>query len=212
MNEIEAGRMLLMAISLDPKMPQPDDAGFIRGVWAAALHDVPADAGQRAVVAYYRSDNYAQTRETISPADIVQWWNARRRPTEAERAGVPASSRRELPAAPVDPARITAGVTLVRSALAVAKGVDPDVAQGDADATRLVRSVPCPHCRARPGLPCTGPRGNPLTKVEAHDSRIQVATGRQVEVAARNPLAAEGEIAGLRPGQVPDWAEPENTG
>ena len=197
MNEIEAGRMLLMAISLDPKMPQPDDAGFIRKTWATTLWDVPAEAGQRAVIDYYRSDHYAQTRETISPADIVQWWNARRRPNEMERSGETAATRRALPAPPVDPTRIAAGVTLTRTALSVAKDVDPDVAEGDAEARRLVRSVACPHCQARPGLPCTGPRGNPLTKVEAHDSRVQAAMGREVDVAPRSAAAAEKEIEGF---------------
>lgn len=193
MNEIEAGRMLLMAISLDPKMPQPDDAGFIRRVWGKALHDVPADAGKAAVVAYYRSDHYAQTRETISPADIVQWWNARRRPTESERAGVPATSRRALPAPPPDPDRIMAGVALCRSTLAVAKGVKPDVAEGDAAATRLLRSVTCPHCHAQPGERCTGLHGAPLTKTEAHPSRIAAAHGRHVAVTPRKPPAADQE-------------------
>ncbi|AHH98233.1 zinc finger domain-containing protein [Kutzneria albida] len=191
MNANEAGRILLMAISLDPKMPQPDDAGFIRSAWAAALHDVPVEAGQQAVIAYYRSDRYTQTRETIAPGDIVQWWNARRRPNEQERAG---GDRRALPAPPMDPQRVMAGVSLVRKSLAIAKGVDPDEAEGEAEAARLLRSVRCPHCQAEVNRPCVGIRGVPLSDGVVHDSRQQAVDGQAPAVRPRSEVAARSEI------------------
>lgn len=209
MNEIETAQLLTAAKVLDSRFVEPDDGGFVIRLWYRALDDVPMPAAEEALREYYRSARYRETRDSISPADIVQWWRDRRR-YEME--------QRELP--PVNPTVITAGVDRAMAALAAKKaikaGEDPgtalEIAEGDAGARRALRAVACPHCRARPGEPCTGPRGTPLVKTEAHDSRIQAATGRQVEVAPRNPAAAEGEIAGLRPAQVPAWAEPKNTG
>lgn len=201
MNEPEAGRILLLAISLDPKMPQPDEAGFIRKAWASTLHDVPFDVAQRAVTAYYRSDEYAQHRETVSPANIVQYWNARRRPTEAERTGLNRATRRELPAPALDPTTLQAGVDQARAQLlgkdAVRRGEDPalaqDIGEGEAAALREIRARPCPHCRAEVGRPCVDGRGKPLTKSAAHPSRFDDA---DAEVQARGSVGeALAEIA-----------------
>ena len=205
MNEHEAGRVLLMAISLDPKMPQPDEAGFIRKVWAAALHDVPIEVAQSAVIAHYRSDEYARHRETVSPADIVQWHNARRRPTDAERSGLNRVTRRELPAEAFDAQHLRAGVDRVRAALfgaaAVRSGEDPadaaDVAEGEVSVTREVRSRSCSHCGARAGQPCVNHRGQRLSKSMAHGSRLTAAV-----VPART--AAEVAVAELA--SLPDRA------
>lgn len=199
MNVNEAGRVLLMAISLDPKMPQPDEAGFIRGVWAAALHDIPIEAAQNAVLAYYRSDGYAQSRETIAPADIVQWWNNRRRPTERERLGVPVSSQRALPAPPADPDRIMAGVSMVRASLSIKKGIDPDIAQGEADAAQRLRSKRCTHCGAAERQPCTTVRGEPLTKTLVHDARERAAMGQDMPTTPRSATIARREIDSMDP-------------
>lgn len=209
MNEIETAELLTAAKILDSRFVEPDDGGFVIRLWHRALDDVPMHAAEEAMREYYRSSQYRETRDSISPADIVQWWRDRRR-YEME--------QRELP--PVNPSVITAGVDRAVAALAQRKairaGEDPgtalEIAEGEAGARRALRSVACPHCRAKPGQPCTGPRGEPLTKTEAHDARIQAAMGRQVDVAPRNPAAAEGEIAGLRPADVPGWAEPENAG
>lgn len=175
MNETEAGRILVIAIHLDPKFPQPDDAGLLRKVWARTLHDVPFDAADRAVTAYYRSDEYARHREPISPADIVQYWNARRRPTEAERTGLNAATRRALPAPAADPATIASGVDRVRAMLfgkeAERRG-EPTVARDEAAAVREARSRTCTHCGAEVGRPCVDGRGNPLTKSVAHPARL----------------------------------------
>lgn len=180
MNEQEAGRILAITIQLDSKFPQPDDVGLLRRVWARTLHDVPFDVADRAVTAYYRSDEYAQHRETVSPANIVQYWNARRRPTESERTGLNAATRRELPAPERDPVSIQAGVDHVRAVLLGRKtpqvgnvAVAQDAAQGEAMAIREVRSRPCGHCAAEVGRPCIDGRGNPLTKSLAHPSRLK---------------------------------------
>lgn len=180
MNETEAGRILVIAIHLDPKFPQPDDAGLLRKVWARTLHDVPFDAADRAVTAYYRSDEYARHREPVSPADIVQYWNARRRPTEAERTGLNAATRRALPAPAPDPATIASGVDQVRAVLlgkdAHRRGEDPVhaqvAAQDAAAALREARSRPCGYCGAEIGWPCVDGRGKPLTKSPAHPVRL----------------------------------------
>lgn len=180
MNEQEAGRILAVAIQLDPKFPQPDAAGLLRKVWARTLHDVPFDVAERAVTAYYRSDEYAQHRETVSPANIVQYWNARRPPTEAERTGLNAATRRALPAPQADPATIAAGVDRVRAMLlgkdAERRGEDvahaQEAGQGEASALREARSRPCRHCGAEVGRPCVDGRGNPLTRSLAHPARL----------------------------------------
>lgn len=209
MNEVETAELLTAAKILDSRFVEPDDGGFVIRLWHRTLDDVPMHAAEEAMREYYRSSQYRETRDSISPADIVQWWRDRRRYAAVDR---------DRP--PVNPEAIAAGVDQAMAALAARKairaGEDPstalEIAAGDAGARRALRSVACPHCRARPGQPCIGPRGNPLTKTEAHDSRIQAAMGRQVDVAPRNLAAAEGEIAGLRPADVPGWAEPENAG
>jgi hypothetical protein len=71
MNPTEAGRILAVAIGFDPKMPQPDPKGFLRGIWADALGAVAYDDAYRVVIEYYTSDWYREKRESISPADIV---------------------------------------------------------------------------------------------------------------------------------------------
>lgn len=205
MNEIEVGQVLAMAITLDPKMPEPDVDGFMRRLWTAALHDVPAELGQRAVVEYYRSDRYAQTRETISPADIVQWSNGHRRPTERERSGENAATKRSRPRLPADPELIHAGVDRVIAALrqrrAIAAGEEPEmavaIAEGEAVVRRDYRSRRCGHCQALEGQPCVDHRGRPLTKSAAHDARIQAA-----EVAARAGRdVAVAELVQVDPGE-----------
>lgn len=180
MNEQEAGRILAVAIQLDPKFPQPDDVGLLRKVWARTLHDVPYDVADRAVTAYYRSDEYAQRRETVSPADIVQYWHARRRPTDAERTGLNAATRRALPAPAADPVTIAAGVDQVRAILlgkdALRRGEDTahaqDAGQAAASALREARTRPCGYCGAEAGWPCMDSRGKPLTKSPAHPARL----------------------------------------
>jgi hypothetical protein len=67
----EAGRILAVAIVLDPRMPQPDAQGFIRGVWHDALKALPFNDAYQAVIAYYSSEEYRKDRNSIAPADIV---------------------------------------------------------------------------------------------------------------------------------------------
>lgn len=197
MNEHEAGRVLLIAISLDPKMPQPDEAGLIRKVWAKALHDVPIEAAQNAVIAHYRSDEYAQRRETIAPADIVQWWNARRRPTAAEKTGENAATMRALPPVAFDPQRFRHGMDQVQAVLEGRKlrrsdtppdDVD-DIAEGEAVVRRELRSRPCSHCGARVGQPCVDHRGKALTRSTAHPARVDAVVVETPRGAREDALA-----------------------
>lgn len=175
MNSVEAGRMLAIIATIDPKLPQPDDAGFMRRLWADMLDHVPADAAERAVHSYYQSERYLQHRNTISPADIVQWWNARRRPNERER-----DADRNRPE--FDATRIHNGVHGVVAAIAERKaitaGTDAADARAASEAAATERSrllvVPCPRCRAAVGEPCIGPNG-PLRKSPCHPSRRDAA-------------------------------------
>lgn len=200
-HEIAVGRALAMAASLDPRMPRSDPDGLIRSTWVTALHDVPAEAVQRAVVEHYRSDRYAQRRETIAPADVVQWWNARRPPTAGERTGLNRATRRELPAADVDPQRIHDGYDQVMTALGAAKAVRRgedqelavEIAQGEVGVRREFRSRPCSYCGVGAGEACVVPAtGRPLTRTPAHDARINAA---QVAAAGtREQALAELEV------------------
>jgi hypothetical protein len=196
-NEIEVGRLLTAAKVLDPKMPEPDEHDFVLRLWTNALHDVPFEPAEQALTEYYRSSAYRESRDPISPADIVGWWRDRRRYAAVDR---------DRP--PVKPEQITAGVDRVMTELArrkaIASGEDPDtaleIAEGNAGARRMVRSVRCTHCGAQPGQPCTGPRGVPLTKTEAHDSRVRAAMGRQDEPSTpRSAEQARREIDGMDP-------------
>lgn len=67
----EAGRILAVAIVLDPRLPQPDAQGFIRQVWHDALKALPFQDAYEAVIAYYSSEEYRKDRNSIAPADIV---------------------------------------------------------------------------------------------------------------------------------------------
>jgi hypothetical protein len=185
MNEADAGRFLAMAAVLDSKMPRPDAKGFVRGVWARQLAEIPFDAAEKAMQAYYSSERYLTSREPISAADVVQWWNARRRPNERERNGT--APRRALPRATFDPERIHDGVDRVFAELARLKaekaGVDPvaaaDEAEGEVAYRRQVLTVDCPHCRAGAGRACVRVGRKEGTRVELsryHPSRVEAAT------------------------------------
>jgi hypothetical protein len=172
MNESETGRFLAMVATLDPKMPKADPQGFMRKVWTRQLADVPFEAADRAMQAYYSGERYLNHREVISPADVVQWWNARRRPNERELAGT--SPRRALPRPALDPERIRAGVDRVLTALIGTKSADAgqQVAQ-----RRTARSVPCPYCAAAVGSACVRARRGE-TSVEMrghHPARVEAS-------------------------------------
>ncbi|GHH57439.1 hypothetical protein [Lentzea cavernae] len=73
MTVAEAGRVLAVAIVLDPRLPQPDAQGFIRGVWHDALKALSFQDAYDAVIAYYSSEEYRAERHSIAPADVVAW-------------------------------------------------------------------------------------------------------------------------------------------
>lgn len=170
MSAQECAQLIGIAAATDPRIPQPSPE-MLR-VWYAILARVPYEAGQLAVAEWYGSERYQETRESISPADIRGWWRDRRRHAEANR-----------PRPQFDADRVHRGVDLVLAALAEAKGLDPDSAEGETAWRRLVLSVSCEWeaCRAAAGSLCTGPGGKPLTRRLAHDCR---------EVAARQRVAS----------------------
>jgi hypothetical protein len=181
LHAVAVGRGLAVAAATDPRMPRSDPDGFIRATWVDMLRDVPAEVIEQAVKEYYCSDRYLQKRETIAPADVVQWWNARRRPTERERTGLNAATRRTGPVPELDPQRIHDGVDQVLAALgarkAIRAGEDPEmaveIAQGEAAVRREFLSRRCPYCGADAGQPCTVPAtGKQLAKAPAHPSRM----------------------------------------
>ncbi|GAB2964216.1 zinc finger domain-containing protein [Saccharothrix stipae] len=184
LHAVAVGRGLAVAAGIDPRMPRSDPDGFIRATWVDMLRDVPAEVIEQAVKDYYRSDRFAQKRETIAPADVVQWWNARRPPTERERTGLNRATERKTPRAELDPQRHRDGVDRVlaawQGARAIRRGDDPDyameIAQGETAVRREFLSRPCPHCGAGEGSPCVVPStGERLTKSPAHDARINAA-------------------------------------
>lgn len=180
MNEIEAGRFLTMAIMIDPKMPQPDEEGVMRRLWAGLLADVPAEAAGRALRAFYTGERYLVHREPISPADVIQWWNARRRPSDTERRG---SDVRELPRPEFDAVRNRRGldgaVAYLASQRALAAGADDseaaEVARVEQVERRTVRSVPCPHCHVGVGVGCVVVGRGERRLRHPHPSRLVAA-------------------------------------
>lgn len=169
----DVAQLIGMAAAVDSRMPQPDP--HMLGMWLAAMSRVPLAAGRQAVLDWYRSERFRETRESITPADIAGWWRDRRRHMDAEEA------RRAQ--APLDPELIRTGIDRVFAALAerraISAGLDPetaiDVADSEAQSRRLMRSVPCPWppCRAAETKPCVGPKGVPLRNEQVHDGRRQ---------------------------------------
>lgn len=178
MNEIEVGRLLTAAKILDPKMPEPDEQGFVLKLWARSLHDIPSAVAEEAMTEYYRSARYRESRDPLSPADIVQFHRDRRRYTTDPR------DRAEFNAD-----RIHTGVDKAIAALAgrkaIAAGADAveaaDEAEGESALRRSIRSVPCPYCLADAGMPCVGANGQPLMKTPAHPARMDAAVPRTDE-------------------------------
>lgn len=169
MNRDQVKTILGAAAAIDPTIPAPDTG--VLSMWAAMLDDVPADAGHAAVRAYYRSDAYADHHRTITPGDIYAHWKrgeqeARKRESAREvtaaRAAIEAAPR-ELPSLHGLVARFRAERT----------GDDPDIAEADADAGRMVRTVLCPWCKAQPGQPCTTSTGRELRREPAHPARFE---------------------------------------
>ncbi|MEU4444877.1 hypothetical protein AB0K14_03310 [Actinosynnema sp. NPDC050801] len=167
MNRAQVATLLGAASAVDPRIPAPD--ADVLDMWAAVLDDVPAEVAADAMREHYR-----RRTETIMPADIVEHWRTVRRDAaeQRHRAELTARTRR------LDDAGLRAirsGVARVTAALAVARGVDPEYAEAEADARRAYLVVPCPYCRAYPGNQCTGPGGRPLTKTPAHPARLDAA-------------------------------------
>lgn len=158
MTREEVAQLLAAAAAIDPMAPQPGE--LVLRIWTGMLADVPMSAAERAMWAHYR-----QTRDTIRPADIVNWWREQRRH---------APEHRERP--PVDPEVAERGMARVLAALGAAKGLDEDAAESEALARRAVRSVSCPHCKAGVGQPCVQPTtGQVLRRRGAHPAREEAA-------------------------------------
>lgn len=136
----ECAQVIGLAAATDPRIPQPSPEMLT--VWYGILKRVPYEAAEHALADWYGSERYRETRDSISPADIAGWWRDRRRHVEADRV-----------TPPFDAERIRRGVDLVAAACAVAKGLDPDVADGEVSWRRQVLAEPCPWepCHASAG-------------------------------------------------------------
>ncbi|WP_018682206.1 zinc finger domain-containing protein [Actinokineospora enzanensis] len=169
MNDVEVGRLLTVVKMLDQRAPRPDEAGMLRKLWAELLARVPFEAAQQAVRAWYGSDRYRETRETITPADIAGWWRDRRRDPVVERRAITASARSAADAA-------TRGMALWAH---LRTGLDSEAAECEVEARRSLLSVRCPWgpCRAGVGERCRDGRGRALTRTrgEVHPSRRALA-------------------------------------
>lgn len=128
-------------------------------------------------------EHYARSTAFVMPGHITELLRAsRRQPADY------AEQRKALPRPAVDPESIKRGVDAVFAALAakhaIKAGTDPedaaDVAEGEAGARRLVRSVPCPHCKASVSRPCVRrgrKQGDVIEMTTYHPSRVDLATG-----------------------------------
>lgn len=173
MNITDVGDVLTIASFVDQRAPQADPD--VLRTWHAILEDVPVDAAERAVHAHYR-----RSRETITPADIVEAWRAEK--------------QRQLPLAEVLPQPIAApgvgarGMLRVVGELAAAKalraGLGQDeaedargVAEGELEARRRWSTVRCPFCGSAPGSRCTQPDGSRrrVERTSPHPSRVEAA-------------------------------------
>lgn len=173
MNRHEAATLLSAASTIDQTMPAADAS--VLGMWAAMLDDVPAEVGQAAVRAYYRSDAYADHKRSITPADIVSFWKSHRREQRDRQITAEiTASRAAIEAAPHELPSLS---ELFARFNAERKGEDPDIAEGEAAARRLYMDATCPHCKAGPGQRCTGFDGRPLRKSPAHPARMAYAHG-----------------------------------
>lgn len=161
MNAREVAQLLGYASTLDTKI-SADSEMQVRA-WAGLLADVPANAGKAAIDAHY-----AQSTDTIMPADILGHWRNLKR-EQAER-------RHNAEVKALNAAPITAPVMTLAERFAIEqahrKGTDPDIAAAEATAHRAVLAVACPYCKARPNQRCTSYGGQPLTATIAHPSRL----------------------------------------
>lgn len=160
MNAQEVAQLLGYASTLDTKI-SADSVMQVRA-WTGLLADVPAPIAKAAVDAHY-----TQSTDTIMPADILGYWRDHKREQAERRHNAEVKA---LTAAPATAPEITLAE---RFAIEQAhrKGTDPDIAAAEATAHRLVLTVPCPYCKARPHQRCTGYGGRPL-KALAHPSRL----------------------------------------
>lgn len=173
MNRNDISHVLTVASFVDQRAPQADPD--VLRVWHAMLEDVPVHVAERAVREHYR-----RSRETITPADIVEAWRAEK--------------QRQLPLAEVLPQPIAApevgarGMLRVVGELAAAKALRAGgsqveaeeargVAEGELEARRRWSTVRCPHCRAAAGSRCTRPGGlgGPVERTSPHPSRVEAA-------------------------------------
>lgn len=184
MNRQEVSNLLAAAAVVDQMAPQPHE--LVLTVWTSLLHDIPANAAERALMEWYRTNT-----ATIQPAWIVTWYRDRKREhlSNMDQVRAQQAAVTGRPALPMDPGRIHAGVDKAIARLAATKaigaGANPqdaaDEAEGESAVRRAVRSVPCPYppCGVPAGAACVGPGGKALTKTPAHPARMDAAFPRE---------------------------------
>ena len=167
MNGQELARLLGVAATVDPRFPALEPATM--AVWFKFVRDIPFEVASDVL-----GEHYGRTEDTITPSVLVQGWKRWR--ADAEDRRTLERARPEF-----DATRIHRGVDQVIAALAEAKGLPADVAEGESSWRRMVLAVACewPPCRAAAGQPCTS-GGKPLVKRLAHDSREVAARARSV--------------------------------
>ncbi|MCA1195112.1 hypothetical protein [Saccharopolyspora sp. 6V] len=171
MNRHDVQTILGAAAAIDPTIPAP--SAVVLDMWVAMLDDIPADHGRAAVRDYYRSPTYRETRRTITPADVVgHYRDPRKAAAERRHHEALAEQRAAIAAAPAPVVSLAERYARLH---AERTGEDPDVAEADAAARRVHLAVPCPHCKARPWVRCTGYNGHPMTRHPSHPSRIEAA-------------------------------------
>lgn len=179
MNTEEITHVLAVASAVDSRAPQPHP--HVLSVWAGLLDDVPVRAAERAVREHYR-----RSRETITPADIVEAWKSWRADESAKRTALEERAARERAVA--RPEIGERGMLRLVGELAAAKALRAggsveeaeearETAEGELGARRLWSRVPCPWCKAPVKARCTRPgeRGSTVERTTPHHARVEAA-------------------------------------
>lgn len=167
MNRTEVATLLGAAAAIDPKIPAPNKQ--VLDMWTAMLDDIPADIGQSAVRAHYRSDHYATSKETITPGDIVTHHRRIRRDHTDQKAIEETHERRKAIESAPQPVHSLSELFAINQARRY--GTDEQEAADHAAAHYQAIQRPCPRCGAPRGQRCTTHNGRPLRKTTAHHAR-----------------------------------------
>lgn len=184
MKASEAVDLIAVMGTVDPRAPKPSMT--VAKAWAQLMPEVPVEFALTVVHQHYRTNS-----DTVMPSAIVNAWRNHRRDLSArdlEREQPRAEFNAEVNRRGID--RVVAELATRRAVIAGEDGGDSsEIALAQQASRHVLRSVACPHCKARPGAPCTrNGRGNGLRLAAPHPSRAVAARDAGVETTAYLPL------------------------